>query len=154
MSARQAAIPFLPALPDEMVSAARDYLTHLYAIGVAEFLWESMEQPLADLDAITAVIEASGQAQPGAREQPSAMQMGAAIVVLGAARLDMDRMEARLLQAARDCGMGWAQIAAILGLPGGELERRYRQLTARLEKAAADADPQPPVSRSKIGYGR
>jgi hypothetical protein len=45
----------------------------------------------------------------------------------------MDRMEARLLQAARDCGMGWAQIAAIPGCPAASSNGVPAAHTARLE---------------------
>jgi hypothetical protein len=74
----------LPAPSPEMVSAARDYLTPRYAVGVDGFLWEAMERPLPDLDAIDAVIATSGRAQAGAGDQPQQlMEVAAALVVLG-----------------------------------------------------------------------
>ncbi|MCW2940678.1 MAG: hypothetical protein JWN00_3663 [Actinomycetia bacterium] len=53
----------MPAPLPEMVSAARVYLTPRYAVGVDGFLWEAMERPLPDLDAIGAVIAIFGRAQ-------------------------------------------------------------------------------------------
>jgi hypothetical protein len=69
------------------------------------------------------------------------MDVAAALVVLAAARLDIDRAEARLLEAAQDVAMGWEQIAAILGVSGVAAEERYRQLKPRLEESVADASP-------------
>jgi hypothetical protein len=143
----------LPAPAPEMVRAARAYLTPRFAVGVDGFLWEAMEHPLPDLDAIDAVIAACDRAQRGAGDQPPPMEMAAALVVLGAARLDMDQTEARLLNAAQASAMSWEQIGAILGLSTGQAEERYRQLKPRLDQPVADVlSPQPcdrPVRRPR-----
>ncbi|MCW2885243.1 MAG: hypothetical protein QOE54_5488 [Streptosporangiaceae bacterium] len=137
----------LPAPAPEMVRAARAYLTPPYAVGVDGFLWEAMEHPLPDLDAIDAVVAASDRAQAGAGDQPQPMDVAAALVVLGAARLEMDQTEARLLNAAQAAAMGWEQIAAILGLSVEEAEKRYRQLKPRLDEPVAEVLPPWPGGR-------
>jgi hypothetical protein len=138
---------WLPAPAREMVRAARAYLTPRYAVGVDGYLWETMEQPLPDLDAIDAVIAVSDRAQQGAGDQPQPMEVAAALVVLGAARLDMDQTEARLLNAAQAAAMSWEQIAAILDLSVEEAEERYRQLKPRLDEPLAEVLPPWPGGR-------
>jgi hypothetical protein len=137
----------LPAPSPEMVRAARAYLTPRYAAGVDEALWEVLEQPLPDLDAIDAVIAASDRARSGAGDQPQPMEVAAALVVLGAARLDLDQTEARLLNAAQAAAMRWEQIAAILDLSVDETEERHRQLKPRLDEPVADVLPPWPGGR-------
>lgn len=127
----------LPAPAPGMVRAARVYLTPRYARGADVFLWELMSQPIPDLDAIDGVTVACDRAQRGAGEQPGPMEVAAALVVLGAARLELDQTEARLLNAAQTAGMGWEQIAAILDLTVAETEERYRQLKPRLDEPVA-----------------
>ncbi len=131
----------LPAPPVETVRAARAYLTPRYAVGADGFLWEAIELPLPDLECVGAVSSASDRARHGGGEEPGPMDVAAALVVLAAARLDIDRAEARLLEAAQDVAMGWEQIAAILGVSGVAAEERYRQLKPRLEESVADASP-------------
>jgi hypothetical protein len=132
----------LPAPSPETVRAARAYLTPRYATGADQVLWELMEHPLPDLDAIDAVLAASDRAQRGPGDQPL-MAVAAALVVLGAARLEVDQTEARLLDAAQASAMGWEQIAAILGLTVEETEERHRQLKPRLDEPVAHAQPRP-----------
>jgi hypothetical protein len=131
----------LPAPTPEQVRAARAYLTPRYAVGVDGFLWAALDHPLPDLDAIDAVIAASDQAQHGTGDQPQPMELAAALVVLGAARLDMDQTEARLLNAAQVSALSWEQIAAILNLSVEETEERYRQLKPRLDEPVAHILP-------------
>lgn len=127
----------LPAPSPEMARAARAHLTSRYAVGVDAVLWEYMEHPLPDLKALDAVVTAGDRAQHGAREHPEAMEVGAALVVLCAARLTMDQTEARLLNAAQSAGLGWEQIAAILHLGVDEAEDRHRKLKPRLDEPGA-----------------
>lgn len=129
---------WLPAPPPETVRAARAHLTPRYAAGVDAFLWDSRQRPLSDLAALDAVITASDRAQRGASGQPPPMDLAAALVVLAAARLDMDRTEARLLNAAHASGMGPEQIAAILDLSVEHAEERHRQLKPRLDEPVAE----------------
>ncbi|GAA2603202.1 hypothetical protein SMC26_03395 [Actinomadura fulvescens] len=131
----------MPAPQPRMVRAARDYLTPRFASGVDAVLWEIIEHPLPDLDAIDAVNTASARTQSGAGDPPEPMAVAAALVVLGAARLDLDQTEARLLNTAQASGMDWQQIVAILGLTADQAEERYRQLKPRLDEPAADTPP-------------
>lgn len=131
----------LPAPPAETVRAARAYLTPRYAAGADAFLWEAMELPLPDLECVDAVSAASDLARRGGGDQPGAMEAAAALVVLSAARLDIDRAEARLLEAAQHAAMGWEQIAAILGVSVADAEERYRRLKPRLDEPIADSSP-------------
>ena len=137
----------LPAPRPEMVRTARAYLTSHYAAGADQVLWDLTEHPLPDLDAIDAVVAASDRAQRGPSEQPQPMEVAAALVVLGAARLDMDQTEARLLDAAQASTMGWEQIAAILGLTVEEAEERHRQLKPRLDEPTARVLPPRPYGQ-------
>lgn len=129
----------LPAPSPQMVRDARAYLTPRYAVGVEVFLWEAMELPLPDSDAIGAVIAASAQAQRGAGDQPQPMEVAAALLLLGTVRLVVDQMEARLLNVAQASALGWEQIAAILDVSAEEAEGRYRRLKPRLDEPVAEA---------------
>jgi len=145
---------WLPAPPPEMVRAARAHLTPRYAVGVDAFLWESRQRPLSDLAAIDAVIAAGDRAQRGASGQLPPTDLAAALVVLAAARLDMDQTEARLLNAAHASGMGSEQIAAILDLSVEHAEERHRQLKPRLDEPVAEnphpaKQTQPPATKRK-----
>jgi hypothetical protein len=143
MTAGDQPVMFLPVPSPDVVSAARAYLTPRYAVGLDDFLWDSEQRPLPDLAAIDAVIGACTRVEAGAGGQPPAMDIAAVMVVLAAARQDMDRTEARLLAAARASGMGWAAIAGVLGVAVAGLQERYWQLTRRLGEPAAAVAPLP-----------
>ncbi|XVQ11590.1 hypothetical protein ACQP1W_03130 [Spirillospora sp. CA-255316] len=98
---------------------------------------------MPDRDAIDAIITASAQAQRGAADHPDLMEVAAALVVLGAVRLNLDQTEARLLNTAQAAGMSFDQIAAIFGLSAEAALERYRQLKPRLDEPAAP--PPPPL---------
>lgn len=131
----------LPAPSPEMVRAARAYLTPCYATGVEAFLWEAMQHPLPDQAALHAITNAADRAQHGDGEPPQPLEVAAALVILGAARLDLDQTEARLLQAAQAVPMNWEQIAAILHLTTSHAEERHRRLKPRLDQPVAHLLP-------------
>ena len=109
-----------------MVDASRRHLTERYASGVDLLLWETEKRLVPDLDAIKAVTGAavSGQAE--------GLDMGAALVLVQAARLGLDRLECDLFDAARAMGMRPEAIAAVLELPdAAAAEKRHRWLKAR-----------------------
>ena len=109
-----------------MVSASRRHLTERYASGVDLLLWETEKRLIPDLDAIKSVTEAaaSGRAE--------GLDMGAALVLVQAARLGLDRLEAELFEAARAMGMPPEAIAAVLELPdAAAAEKRQRWLEER-----------------------
>jgi hypothetical protein len=81
-----------------------------------------------DLRAVTSVLDA---ARAGAGRPADALDIGAALVVLGNLRLYLDRLEADLLDGAQQVGLGWDVIAAILGIPASEARERRAVLRAR-----------------------
>jgi len=109
-----------------MVDASRRHLTERYASGVDLLLWETEKRLVPDLDAIKAVVGAavSGQAE--------GLDMGAALVLVQAARLGLDRLECDIFDAARLMGMRPEAIAAVLELPdAAAAEKRHRWLETR-----------------------
>ena len=120
-----------------MVNASRRHLTERYASGVDLLLWETEKRLIPDLDAIKSVTDAaaSGQAE--------GLDMGAALVLVQAARLALDRLECELFEAAHAMGMRSEAIAAVLDLPDATTaDERQRWLEARrvLPYAAAGED--------------
>jgi len=109
-----------------MVDASRRHLTERYASGVDLLLWETEKRLVPDLDVIKAVTDAavSGQAE--------GLDMGAALVLVQAVRLGLDRLECDLFDAARAMGMRPEAIAAVLELPdAAAAEKRHRWLETR-----------------------
>jgi len=109
-----------------MVDASRRHLTERYASGVDLLLWETEKRLVPDLDAIMAVTGAvaSGQAE--------GLDLGAALVLVQAARLGLDRLECDLFDAAQAMGMRPEAIAAVLELPdAAAAEKRHRWLETR-----------------------
>jgi hypothetical protein len=80
-------------------------------------------------------IRAIGAALAGARSELSApteaLDVGAALVVLCDLRAYIDHLEADLLDAAQRAGLNWDLIAAIIGIPADEAQRRHRRLRGR-----------------------
>ena len=117
-----------------MVDASRRHLTERYASGVDLLLWETEKRLVPDLDAIKAVTGAavSGQAE--------GLDMGAALVLVQAVRLGLDRLECDLFDAARAMGMRPEAIAAVLELPdAAAAEKRHRWLETRRELGTSPA---------------
>jgi hypothetical protein len=127
-----------------MVRSARAHLAGHYSTEVEKLLWEEHDQPLPDIQAVGRVITASrkrGQAMP------AAIDVGAALVVLSAVRLDVDRLEVELIEAARRAGMTWTTIADVLGLPeAAAAERRFEKLRPLLDAPVDQVRPPPWLS--------
>ncbi|MEV4003605.1 hypothetical protein [Actinomadura sp. NPDC049753] len=140
----------LPAPAPRAVQQARAFLTPRHATGVDEFLWQSRGRPMPDRDAIGAVLDAGDRAQHGNGDSPEPVEVAAALLVLGAVRLNLDQTEARLLSIAQAAGLSFEQIAAVLGLGVEEAEERYRQLKPRLDEPAAPS-PAPPRRADALG---
>ena len=122
-----------------MVNASRRHLTERYASGVDLLLWETEKRLIPDLDAIKSVTEAaaSGQAE--------GLDMGAALVLVQAARLALDRLECDLFEAAHGMGMRPEAIAAVLDLPdAAAADERQRWLETRRALPYATAESQRP----------
>lgn len=96
-----------------MVTAARRHLTIAHATGVERLLWDTEKRPMPDLDAVQAVIS------PHKANQPvEALDIGAALILVQEMRLEVDCLEAEVLAAALDSGLGLESLAAVLELPG------------------------------------
>jgi len=122
-----------------MVNASRRHLTERYASGVDLLLWETEKRLIPDLDAIKSVTEAaaSGHAE--------GLDLGAALVLVQAARLALDRLEGELFEAAHAMGMRSEAIAAVLDLSdAAAADKRQRWLEARQALPYASAESQRP----------
>ncbi len=114
------------ASPDrEVLDTARFRLSTRNAGLVAD---PSLSRVLEDLRAVAAVRLA---ARYGAQPPAGPLDLGAGLVMLGNLRLYLDALEADLLGAAAHLGMSWDLIAAIIGLPADDAERRLRELRDR-----------------------
>ncbi|MFG2001173.1 hypothetical protein ACGFNU_18710 [Spirillospora sp. NPDC048911] len=142
----------LPTPDPDMVRAARHHLTSRYATGVAAVLWEMHKHPMHDLDAITQVLKAArgddtdtAQGSQEESEDPpeaDAMDVGAALLLLAAVRLDVDKLEAGLFDRALELGMNYEQIASTLDLRDAEAaRRRHKSLNRRARVPADEVEP-------------
>jgi hypothetical protein len=122
-----------------MVTASRKHLTKRYASGVDLLLWETEKRLIPDLDAIRSVTDAlsAGQAE--------GLDMGAALVLVQAARLGLDRLEYELFEGAQAMGMQSEAIAAVLDLAdAAAADKRHRWLTTRRGLPYTSAEFQSP----------
>jgi hypothetical protein len=106
-------------------------------------LWETEKRLIPDLDAIRSVTEAaaSGRAE--------GLDMGAALVLVQAARLGLDRLECELFEAARAMGMRPEAIAAVLELPdAAAAEKRQRWLERRRAQPYATTSQHPEAGKA------
>ena len=109
-----------------MADASRRHLTERYASGVDLLLWETEKRLVPDLDAIKAAAAAAGTGRA------EGLDLGAALVLVQAARLGLDRLECELFDAAGAMGMRPEAIAAVLDLPdAAAADKRHRWLKAR-----------------------
>ncbi|WP_067453193.1 hypothetical protein [Actinomadura macra] len=155
-------------LPDpDLVRAARRHLTSRYASRVEAVLWEMHKHPMHDLDAVSRVLRshqepsdiwsesdddgasdgvlAEGRTPPGSA---TAMDVGAAFMVLLAARQDVDQLEAALFEQGLGLGLGYEQIAAVLDLPDAEAARIRREALADRVRASETDHVNPLDERS------
>ena len=87
-----------------------------------------LRRSLEDIRAVDAVIQA---VRHGAPRSPDLLDAGAALVLLCNLRLYLDRLEADLLDTARQLEMSWDLIAAITGVPAAMAAERRRALRSR-----------------------
>lgn len=132
----------IPVPSPEMVTASRRHLTERYAVGVDRLLWELEKRTMPDLDAVRAVLS-----DASADGKVDALDVGAALVTMRAVRLDMDLLEADVLDAAGANGVSAESVAAILELPDAAAARAWHELLAskrRLPRAEAEPARQAP----------
>jgi len=123
-----------------MVTASRRHLTDRYASGVDRLLWDTEKRLMPDLDAIRLVTRAAdaGQAQ--------ALDVGAGLVLLQAARLELDRLEFEVFESAQTIGMADEAIAAVLELPdAAAVGKRRRWLKTRRALPHTEAEQPHPA---------
>jgi hypothetical protein len=118
----------LPAPDPSVADSARLRLAAHRTLTAGPPAEQAPDRPADDIEAINAVIDAAR----GDAERPAdALDIGAALVVLCDLRLYLDGREADLLDAAQSAGLGWDVIAAIIGIPADEAQRRHQALRAR-----------------------
>jgi hypothetical protein len=124
-----------PPQPPAMVRAVREHVTARFAQGVDQLVWEAHKRPMPDATAADLVVEA---ADAGAAD---AADLAAALILVQAAQLDLDRLAWRVMKAAERAGMTPETIAAVLELPSAEQARRYSRWLG--ERAALPVDEVP-----------
>jgi len=121
--------------PPELVTASRRHLTERYASGVDRLLWNREKRCLSDLAAIELVTDA---ALAGLAD---ALDLGAALVLVHAGRLNLDGLEYEIFQGAHAAGMRREALAAILGLPdAAAVSERQQWLEDRHALPRAEAE--------------
>ncbi|HTV99472.1 MAG TPA: hypothetical protein VMF87_04175 [Streptosporangiaceae bacterium] len=140
-SARAAELPHapqvpgwaLPPKPDPVVAdSARLRLAALRAKAAAQpenqFAETASARLIKDIRAIGAVLASASGKLGGPAE---AIDVGAGLVVLCDLRAHLDHLEAGLLDAAEQAGLSWDVVAAIIGIPADEAQRRHAWLRGR-----------------------
>jgi hypothetical protein len=136
-----------PAPSPEMVTASRRHLSMEYARGVDRLLWDLEKRPMPDAEAVKAVIVANAPGDGG-----DALDIGGALVLLHAMRLELDCLEADVLDAARASGLRDESLAAVMDLPDAAAVQDWeRWLNTRRELPRA---PTPGPSRDVPGASR
>jgi hypothetical protein len=118
----------IPAPDPGVVDSARLRLAARRALIVARDPDGMSAQPLDDLWAVSALLDATAEdAMPAADE----IDVGAGLVVLTELRLHLDHLETGLLDLAQQVDLGWDVIAAILGIPAERAQHRHAVLRMR-----------------------
>ncbi|HWG01241.1 MAG TPA: STAS domain-containing protein [Trebonia sp.] len=129
-----------PAPPPDAVSAARGELNQRYASGVERLLWELEKVHMPDAEAIRRAIVAAAHDESDG--------IGPALVLLQAARLGLDRVEALATEVAHTVGLTDEALAAVLGLPSACAAATWREWLATRRTLPYDepAHPRRPAS--------
>jgi len=118
----------LPVPDPAVVDSARLRIAAHRVLSAGQPLRQGPLRPAEDIRAIQAVIDSVGD---DAVRPADVLDVGAALAVLCDLRLYLDGLEADLLDAALHVGLGWDVVAAIIGIPADEAERRHRALRAQ-----------------------
>ena len=131
----------LAAPAPDMVDSSRRHLAERYATGVYRLLWEQEKRPMPDADAVRAVVSAAA-----AERRVDVLDVGAALVIVQAMRLELDLLEADVLDAAETSGVPDESVAAVLELPGAAAAAaRHRMLSAKRELPRSAPEGHAPV---------
>jgi hypothetical protein len=133
-----------------MVDSSRQHLAERYSAGVYRLLWEQEKRPMPDAEAVRAVVSAAADGRA------DVLDVGAALVIVQAMRLELDLLEANVFDAAGDSGVPDESVAAVLELPGAAAAAaRRRMLSAKrdLPRLAPDAPSpgRPEIAREAAG---
>jgi hypothetical protein len=118
----------IPAPDPDVVDNARSRLASRHVVSGGDHAGEMPARPMDDVQAINAVIDA---ARGGAGRPADALDVGAALVMLCNLRLYLDQLETDLLDGAQQVDLTWDVIAAIIGIPAEDAQRRHTALRAR-----------------------
>jgi hypothetical protein len=118
----------LPVPDPAVVDSARLRITAHRVLSTGQPARQGPVRQAEDIRAIQAVLDSVGD---GAVRPADVLDVGAALVVLCDLRLYLDGLEADLLDAAQQVDLGWDVVAAIIGIPADEAERRHRALRAQ-----------------------
>jgi hypothetical protein len=124
----------IPAPPPELVAASRRHLTERYASDVDRLLWQTEKRFIPDGAAVSLVTDA---ATAGLAD---ALDLGAALVLVQAGRLDLDGLEYEIFQGTHAAGMRRDALAAILGRPAAAAGTRQDRLEPRQDRLRAGPD--------------
>jgi hypothetical protein len=133
LTSAPAVLEEIPAPDPGVVDSARLRLAARRALIVARNRDGRSAQPLDDLRAVSALLDATAEdAMPAA----GAIDVGAGLVVLTELRLHLDHLETGLLDLAQQVDLGWDVIAAILGIPAERAQHRHAVLRMRRDSPA------------------
>ena len=118
----------LPVPDPAVVDSARLRITAHRVLSAGQPARQGPVRQAEDIRAIQAVLDSVGD---DAVRPADLLDVGAALAVLCDLRLYLDRLEADLLDAAQQVDLGWDVVAAIIGIPADEAERRHRALRAQ-----------------------
>jgi hypothetical protein len=118
----------LPVPDPAVVDSARLRITAHRVLSAGQPTRTGPVRQAEDIRAIQAVLDSAGD---DAVRPADVLDVGAALAVLCDLRLYLDGLEADLLDAALHVGLGWDVVAAIIGIPADEAERRHRALRAQ-----------------------
>ncbi|MGD0683865.1 MAG: hypothetical protein ABSA03_02000 [Streptosporangiaceae bacterium] len=112
----------IPARDPSILQSARLRLASHYLASARHYREAISRHLMDDVRAVSGVIDA---ARSGADRSADALDVGAALVVLGSVRHRLDRLEADLLEAAQQVGLSWDVVTAIIGVPASDAQHRH-----------------------------
>jgi hypothetical protein len=118
----------IPVPEPDVVDNARSRLASRYPVKAGHPAGTMPAGTMDDVQVINSVIEA---VRGRAGRPADALDVGAALALLGNLRRHLDRLETDLLDGAQQVDLSWDVIAAIIGIPAEEAQRRHTALRGR-----------------------